>query len=194
MKPGSPSLCSDSGRLSRTRYAAAQSTRRRCDASDLRTARAFSRFGCRSESKRCYPPARVLRHWRTSVFVLLICSSLWHCLRRATSAILEEQTSGHSQSSENARRNNGRGDRELANQATLANLPILVVVTLHLAQGLRSPQLSPLAALVERSRASSFWKLRWSVLVPAARPRPLALPSSNPPHAVPAGSTLAGNP
>ncbi len=95
-------------------------------------ARAFSRFGWRSESKCCYASALVLRRWRTSISYSLFAPLSGQCLRRAASAILEEQTSGHAQSSENTRRNNQRGHRDLVNPANLANWGILVSASAEL--------------------------------------------------------------
>src|ERR1700746_1298698 len=54
--------------------------------------------------------------------------------------------------------------------------------------------LPPLATLVERSRASSFWKLAWSASVLDERRHLVVLRQSNLTHLVLAGLLLAANP
>src|SRR5579862_8299359 len=61
-------------------------------------------------------------------------------------------------------------------------------------RNLRSARSSRVAAPVARSRASSFWKLGWSVSVPAGRRHPEALLKSTPTRVLLAGSKLVANP
>src|SRR4029077_6712701 len=61
-------------------------------------------------------------------------------------------------------------------------------------QNSSSGHLCRVAAPVARSQAFSFWKLRWSALVPAERRHPEALPEPNPTRVMFAGSRLVANP